>query len=102
MSLAGIPPAELPFIPGMEPPNGTLSNFIDPPNRADVYIIVAAIFLGLATISVVLKLYVRLFVQRSPWWDDCKYRYSSRNAEARPNHLVVALVFALVCAPENR
>jgi hypothetical protein len=70
MSLAGIPPEELPLIPALAPPNGTASNFVNPENRADAYIAVAGIFIGLAAISVMLRLYVRFTIQKRPWWDD--------------------------------
>ncbi|KAF4624904.1 hypothetical protein G7Y89_g13265 [Cudoniella acicularis] len=51
MSLADIPPAELPFIPALEPPNGTLSNFLNPKNRADAYIAVAGVFLVVLVVA---------------------------------------------------
>ncbi|EMR85763.1 hypothetical protein ACHAPC_011191 [Botrytis cinerea] len=70
MSFADIPPEELPLLPALAPPNGTVSNFINPENRADAYIVVAGIFIGLAAISVILRLYVRISLQKTPWWDD--------------------------------
>ncbi|KAI1464313.1 uncharacterized protein F4812DRAFT_462728 [Daldinia caldariorum] len=61
---------DLSQIPALQPPTGTVSNFIDPTNRGPTYVAVASIFLGLATVFVGVRLWARCIIQRSPWWDD--------------------------------
>ncbi len=56
----------------MPPPPGVESNWTDPDNRAYQYYIVGSIGTALATIFVLLRLYVRLAVTHSLWWDDCE------------------------------
>ncbi|ROV87881.1 hypothetical protein VSDG_09530 [Cytospora chrysosperma] len=67
MAAAGI---DLSQVPAMAPPAGQISNFEDPYNRGPAYIVVAAVFMGLATFFVSIRLWARLVVQQSPWWDD--------------------------------
>ncbi|KAI1738012.1 hypothetical protein F4680DRAFT_426821 [Xylaria scruposa] len=54
----------------LPPPPGVEPNFNDPFNRGPIYIIIASIFLALPTIFVGIRLWARIVIQRSPWWDD--------------------------------
>lgn len=92
MSLVGIPPEELPVIPALAPPNGTTSNFVNPENRADAYIAVAGVFIGPAAVSVMLRLYVRIAIQKTPWWDDCRSKIRLQLTYFTDNAVVVAVV----------
>lgn len=58
MSFANIPPKKLPLLPALAPPNGIVSNFINPENRTNTYIIIVGIFINLIAISVILRLYI--------------------------------------------
>lgn len=70
MDMSSLPPGVVP--PAMQPPPGEISNFVDPETRGPMYIAVATIFMGLATIFVMVRLWARLYIQRKPWWDDCE------------------------------
>lgn len=50
--------------PGIEPPNGIVPNFDNPPTRNDIGISVATIFLLLVVVTGLLRLYSRVFVIR--------------------------------------
>lgn len=69
--------AELSRTPALPPPDGVLSNFIDPPSRANSYIIVNSIALALMILCVSLRLYAKIWIIRSPGWDDGKYNPQS-------------------------
>ncbi|KAI0474458.1 hypothetical protein F4859DRAFT_514990 [Xylaria cf. heliscus] len=62
--MADLQAAALPPPPGVEP------NFDDPFNRGPIYIIIASVFLALPAFFVGIRLWARVVIQRSPWWDD--------------------------------
>ncbi|KAI9747112.1 MAG: hypothetical protein M1815_004617 [Lichina confinis] len=62
-----LPPAQR---PGLPPPPGVTSNFVDPPGDGTSIIIVCAIELVLTTVILLLRMYTRIFVNRRVWWDD--------------------------------
>lgn len=70
MAAAGIDLSQPWEVPAMAPLDGQTSNFEDPYNRGPAYIVVAAVFMVLATYFVGVRLWARLCVQQSPWWDD--------------------------------
>ena len=57
-------------VPWLPPPPGQTSNLIDPESRAKPFIIILSIFLFGAIALVMLRLYVRLRILQSLWWDD--------------------------------
>ena len=59
--------------PALPPPDGLHSNFIDPPSRADLYIVVVSIAISLMLLCVCLRLYAKIWLIRSPDWDDGRY-----------------------------
>ncbi|PHH74102.1 hypothetical protein CDD82_5102 [Ophiocordyceps australis] len=56
--------------PLVPPPSGQESNFVDPVSYANQYYIVAGICTALMTMLVVVRLYIRFLITRTPWWDD--------------------------------
>ena len=57
-------------VPWLPPPPGETSNLIDPESRAKPFIIIMSIFVFGAVALVILRLYVRLRILQSLWWDD--------------------------------
>ena len=57
-------------VPALAPPPGVIPNFTAANPRADIYIIICSVALGLAFIFVLLRLYAKLWINRSPGWDD--------------------------------
>ncbi|KAE8150334.1 hypothetical protein BDV25DRAFT_154543 [Aspergillus avenaceus] len=58
------------IVPAMNPPPGLTSNFIDPPYIGAKFVVVNAVFLPIAVLSLLLRTWTRLFVVRSFRWDD--------------------------------
>lgn len=58
--------------PGIPPPPGVTSNFVNPESCAHIPRIVIAISIPIMTICVLMRLYTRLFVTRTFGIDDCK------------------------------
>lgn len=81
--------------PGVEPPAGVVSNFVNPPTRNDIGISVITIFLVLVVITGALRLYSRAAIVRAyrledctsfllgepnhTWWDMSAYRSNTRS-----------------------
>lgn len=59
-------------MPGVPPPPGQKSNFVNPDSRAELTIIACSIFIGLMMIFGMLRVYSRLWVARCFSKDDCK------------------------------
>lgn len=58
--------------PGIEPPNGIVSNFDNPPMRNDIGISVVTIFVCLVVVTGLLRLYSRVLVIRVFRLEDCE------------------------------
>lgn len=58
--------------PAIKPPPGVTPNFVNPSSDGYVTIVVLAIFLAITTPVVILRMYIRYFVNRRLWWDDCE------------------------------
>ncbi|MCJ1454230.1 hypothetical protein MMC28_004582 [Mycoblastus sanguinarius] len=56
--------------PVLPPPPGTTSNFANPDDRVTMYIVPCSILLAVMILFVSLRFYVRLWISRSPGWDD--------------------------------
>ena len=54
-----------------KPPPGVHSNFVNPESLRNPEIIVNAIFVSLATVAVVVRIYAKTVVTRATGWDDC-------------------------------
>ena len=91
---------DLRHVPWLPPPPGRLSNFQYPESRASAFIIVLSIFLAVVIVFVVLRLYVRLRVLRSPWWDDGEMSKLIR-IEPFVDCSIAACLVALVSIPGN-
>ena len=59
--------------PALKPPLGVTSNLINPPSKGYITIIVFVAYLGVSTPLVCLRMYVRRFINRKVWWDDCMF-----------------------------
>jgi hypothetical protein len=58
--------------PGIAPPPGQQSNFIDPPSQASLATIVMAVYLALTTPLLIMRMYTRIYINKLVKWDDCK------------------------------
>lgn len=58
------------IVPGVKPPAGQQSNFVDPPSKRGLIIAVAVLAITLSTSFLCLRLYTRRFINRKLWWDD--------------------------------
>jgi hypothetical protein len=58
--------------PGILPPEGVVSNFVNPPTRNDIGLSVITIFLVLVVITGALRLYSRIAVVRTLKLEDCE------------------------------
>ena len=57
-------------VPWIPPPPSETSNLVNPESRAEAYIIICSIFTILMFVFVALRLYVRICILQSLWWDD--------------------------------
>lgn len=60
-------------IPTAEPPEGTLSNFVNPPSLDSQSKIITGLMLSITIIILLLRLYTRVRIMRSWGADDCKF-----------------------------
>lgn len=60
------------------PPLGVVTNFEDPPSKAQTVYIVMSICLVLVTLLVAIRVYTRARITKSLWWDDCKPSVAAR------------------------
>jgi hypothetical protein len=60
-------------VPAATPPNGTISNFVDPPNIGYRQTTTNIVVLVIMVIVVLLRLYTRIFIVKSFGYDDCTY-----------------------------
>lgn len=67
------PPKDPNITPALKPPPGVTSNLINPPSRGYITLIVFVTYLGVTTPMVCLRMYVRRFINRKVWWDDCMF-----------------------------
>ena len=58
--------------PAGKPPAGLKSNFVNPHYAGGRFIAISGIFLSLAVVAVVLRIYTRAVIQRCFAADDCK------------------------------
>lgn len=61
-----------PQTPAMEPPDGQVSNFDDPPNENDMAIAILSILIFISTTVVALRLWTRFAIIREQFFGDCK------------------------------
>lgn len=65
-------------MPGVEPPPGVRSNFVDPPTHNGLIITVAVLAVAFSTFFMCLRIYTRRFINHKLWWDDCQWLSRSR------------------------
>lgn len=70
--LAKIPPSVLNTYPGLQPPAGVKSNFINPEDRGYILNSVATLLFCLMVLLFANRVYTKLFIIRKADWDDCK------------------------------
>lgn len=58
-------------VPAATPPNGTTSNFVNPPSVGNRQTITNIITLIIMIVVVLLRLYTRIFIVKSVGYDDC-------------------------------
>lgn len=72
--MSGMSMAELAMTPAAPPPPGVVPSFDGSSDRARLYIVLCSVVLSVACMFVLLRLYAKLLILRSPGWDDCEYR----------------------------
>lgn len=75
-------------IPAMPPPPGVTSNFVNPKSRANVFIASSAVCLSLMLPIVIMRLFSRIWINRSFAVDDGQL--------SLPNHVDFADVYQLL------
>lgn len=65
-----LPPGAV--VPAMPPPPGIVPNFENPDSRGDEIVNVYAVFLSIAFVFIVLRMYTRVAITRAVGLDDCK------------------------------
>ncbi|KAF2687354.1 hypothetical protein K458DRAFT_429292 [Lentithecium fluviatile CBS 122367] len=68
--LSTMTPEQLANMPGMPPPSGVKSNFVNPETQAPQCIAIVSIFLGIMIITLAMRLYTRIYVVKRTGWDD--------------------------------
>ena len=66
------PDMDLSHTPAGRPPPGVRPNFVDPESLRTPVIAINVIFLVLATLAVVMRVYTKRTIARAVGWDDCK------------------------------
>lgn len=102
MSIPQLPPgADVWAIPAAPAPPPLTSNLVDPPSNGNIVIVPLSVFIVIATIFVLLRLYVRYFVQHALGLDDCEHPIVSRIEGDILTLLTVTIVIALVHDPKT-
>ena len=58
--------------PAAAPPDGVLPNFKDPPNCNRSALVISSLFLAIATLFVLNRIYVKTWILGKYLWDDCR------------------------------
>ena len=64
--------AYLDITPVQAPPNGTISNFVNPPNNIPLFKLTLGICLATNSFFLLLRVLARFFIQKVYEWEDCK------------------------------
>lgn len=62
-------------LPGMKPPSGVIPNLLNPPTMQNVNLLCQITCLSVSTICVVIRMYTKIVIDRSPGWEDCTPEY---------------------------
>jgi hypothetical protein len=95
MDLSKIDPARLPFIPAGVPPNGTLSNLVNPPSRVHEIKTVIYVTVSFMFVPLVLRLYTRARITRNFGADDCRYSILDNPRGMTDSTAVLAILAAV-------
>ena len=60
-------------VPALAPPPGVVPNFHNPPSRAGEMRIGMGLCIGINSVLVALRFYVKFAITHTPGWDDCKF-----------------------------
>lgn len=76
LDFSSVPPGELQEVldgPALPPPEGVEPNFDNPPNESTLALGALFTCLSLATIFLLIRFYVRLFIVKKTHLGDCEY-----------------------------
>ena len=59
-------------VPSLQPPPYVIPNFVNPPSQRGANLACNILCLIVATFCVLIRLHTKIFILRSPGWDDCK------------------------------
>ena len=59
-------------VPSLQPPPYVNTNFVNPPSQRGANLACNVLCLTVATFCVLTRLHTKIFILRSPGWDDCK------------------------------
>ena len=71
--LAAIPPSILNTLPGLQPPAGVKSDFVNPEEKDHLLTSVATVLFCLMISLYVNRVYTKICIVRKTSWDDCRY-----------------------------
>ena len=72
MSSLKLDPSLYKYIPALPPPPGVTPNFTNPENRSAVGLSIGSMLLGIMIFLYAIRIYVRCYVSRTIFWDDCR------------------------------
>lgn len=81
--------------PALSPPTGIIPDLAAHNEKADLYIVICSILLGIVYLFLLLRIYAKVWINCSPGWDDCKE--CSFKSESWLI-VVVAAILATVCS----
>ena len=61
--------------PGLQPPEGVIPNFTNPPSLENIQIAATVVCIALATLATVLRMYTKMFIIKAIGWEDCEYSH---------------------------
>lgn len=63
-------PMALATTPVVEPPNGTISNFVNPETRTELSVTVTSVIMAISLLFYFNRVYVKLYLMKRVTWDD--------------------------------
>lgn len=69
----------LSLIPALVPPPGIIPNFSDPYSLGPFFYVIGGILFAIMLLLVAVRAYMKFYILRKPFWDDCKSLFIINN-----------------------
>ena len=81
-------PVQPTVVGGLPPPPGVIPNFVNPHSIADAVKVLDVIWIVLATLTTVIRLYTKIYILKAHGWADCMLYsvYPEPNCSGRSVH----------------